>query len=120
MSFLLDTNVISELTKKKPDAHVTAWLNKTPANALFISVLSLGEIRKGIEKVIDTNKKNHLIHWLEFDLPTWFQDRVLKIDTDVADRWGRLQAETSRSLPAIDSLLAYFILWRKYRRFNPK
>jgi toxin FitB len=106
MGYLLDTCVISELVKKQPDKKVTSWLSETPNESLYISVLTLGEIRKGTTMVNDVKKREHLLRWLEKDLLGWFGDRVIPVDLPVADRWGRLVAEAKRQLPAIDSLLA--------------
>lgn len=106
MSYLLDTNVISELVATKPNESVLAWLSNIPEDEIFISVLTIGEIRKGIEKLSDDKRKNKLLIWLEVDLPARFEDRILEIDVHVADRWGRLQGEIKRSIPAIDSLIA--------------
>ena len=106
MSYLLDTNVLSELTRPKPNQQVLAWFAKTPDNTLHISVLTLGEIRKGIEKRNDDTRKEELRVWLEKTLPDWFEDRLLPISSIVADRWGRLLASVNRPFPAIDSLLA--------------
>ena len=106
MSYLLDTNVISELIKLKPDKKVMDWVQSIPNEALYLSVLSLGEIRKGVEKLADHARKEKLRIWLEHELPAWFDNRLLNIDCGVADRWGRLLHEMSRPLPVIDSLLA--------------
>jgi predicted nucleic acid-binding protein len=106
MSYLLDTNILSETLKKKPSSAVIKWLKTVPSEELFISVLTFGEIRKGIEKLDKGKHKNQLILWLEHELPKWFADRILPITKEVADRWGYLTGKTSRTLPAIDGLLA--------------
>lgn len=106
MSYLIDTNVISELRRKSPDSGVLTWFSQRPPATLHLSVLTLGEIRKGIEGVIDETRRQALLDWLEADLPTFFTGRILVVDGAVADRWGRLVAGARRSLPAIDSLLA--------------
>ena len=109
MSYLIDTNVIFELVRAKPDAAVLDWFANTPDEALFLSVLTLGEIRKGVEKLTspeDTARRERLRLWLEHDLRDWFGPRILPIGPDVADHWGRLIAQASRPVPAIDSLLA--------------
>ncbi len=106
MSYLIDTNVLSELRRRKPDPGVVAWFEERPATTLYISVLTLGEIRKGIEALGNSNRKLKLLDWLETGLPAFFSGRILPIDTEVADRWGRLLAAAGRPLPAIDSLLA--------------
>lgn len=106
MSYLVDTNVLSELRRKSPHAAVQAWFAKRPAATLFLSVLTLGEIRKGIESLADAERRLRLIDWLEVDLPAFFTGRLLDVDAAVADRRGRLLAGAGRSLPALDSLLA--------------
>ena len=106
MSYLLDTNVLSELRRKKPNAGVVAWFSKRPASALYLSVLTLGEIHKGVEVAVDTERRAALSDWIDVDLPAFFTGRLLPIDARVADRWGRLMAEAKRPIPAIDSLLA--------------
>ncbi len=106
MSYLIDTNVLSELRRKSPDAGVVDWFSQRPPTTLHLSVLTLGEIRKGIEGVDDEVRRQSLIDWLETDLPTFFTGRILRVDSAVADRWGRLIAAAGRPLPAIDSLLA--------------
>jgi hypothetical protein len=110
MSYLIDTNVISELRRKQPDANVVAWFAVRPVQSIFLSVLTLGEIRKGIESLgnasVDPVRRQALADWLEVDLPTFFLGRVLSVDLPVSDRWGHLQAQARRPLPAIDSLLA--------------
>lgn len=106
MSYLLDTNVLSELRRKMPDAKVVDWFSKRPSASLYLSVLTLGEIRKGIEACGDAAKRQTLLDWLETDLPLFFAGRILPIDAAVAERWGRLTAAAGRPLPAIDSLIA--------------
>lgn len=106
MSYLIDTNVLSELRRKQADARVVAWMQARPRQSLYLSVLSLGEIRKGIEGVADAAFRQALSDWLEVDLPNYFVGRLLAIDHQVADRWGRVQACAGRTLPAIDGLLA--------------
>jgi predicted nucleic acid-binding protein len=106
VSYLLDTNVLSELRRKTPDAAVLEWFARRPASTLYLSVLTFGELRKGIEGVLDAKRRMALTDWLETDLPAFFAGRILPVDTQVADRWGRLLSAAGRPLPAIDSLLA--------------
>jgi toxin FitB len=115
MSYLLDTNVISETISRRQDKLVIGWLEQVPAEALFLSVLTLGEIRKGIERLTDKKRREKLRLWLEHELPAWFEGRVLPVDLAVADRWGRLLAETGRPVPTIDSLLAATALHHELR-----
>jgi len=106
LSYLVDTNVLSELRRKSPDPGVVAWFEQRPSATLYLSVLTLGEIRKGIDGVNDELRRQALLDWLETDLPAFFIGRILVVDAAVADRWGRLVAAAGRPLPAIDSLLA--------------
>lgn len=105
MSYLIDTNVLSELRLKTPDAGVVEWFSRRPASTLYLSVLTLGALRKGIEGVADSDRRMALTDWLETDLPVFFAGRILAIDAQVADRWSRIVAAAGRPLPAIDSLL---------------
>ncbi len=107
--FLLDTNVISELIKPQPDGSVLRWIAETDEALLFLSVLTLGEIRKGIEKLNPGKRRGRLESWLAVDLHLRFQERILTIDEGVAQRWGALSATATmkgRPLPVIDGLLA--------------
>ncbi len=106
MGYLIDTSIISETIRVRQNKLVIGWLEGVPDEALFVSVLTLGEIRKGIEGIADKIKRERLRLWLEQELPAWFEGRVLPIDLAVADRWGRLLAEAGRPVPTIDSLLA--------------
>lgn len=105
MSYLIDTNVLSELRRKTPDEQVVNWVNSRPATSLYLSVLTLGELRKGIESLADAKRRLKLADWLETELPFFFAGRIISIDDGVAHRWGRLLAHAGRTLPAIDSLL---------------
>ena len=105
MSYLVDTNVLSELRRKQPQLEVVAWFAQRPRQTLYLSVLTLGEIRKGIER-LGAARQQPLLDWLEVELPNYFLGRLLAVDAHTADRWGRLLASAGRPLPAVDSLLA--------------
>ena len=115
MSYLLDTNVVSELVRKRPDARVVRWFGSVPDGALHVSVLSLGEIRTGVERLADGARKERLRLWLEQDLPAWFESRLLPVSAAVADRWGSLLATFPTPVPAVDSLLAATALHHELR-----
>jgi predicted nucleic acid-binding protein len=115
MSYLLDTNVLSELARPIPAPQVSRWFASLPNDVLHISVLSLGEIRRGVERLPSSKRKEHLRIWLERDVLAWLGPRLLPIDPAIADIWGRLQANTARTLPAIDSLLAATALHHQLR-----
>lgn len=104
--FLLDTNVISELVRPKPELKVAAWIEATDEHLLFLSVLTLGEIRKGVMSVKDASRRVVLEAWLDSDLQLRFAGRILPVDEAVADRWGRLAAAAKSPVPVIDGLLA--------------
>jgi len=107
--FLLDTNCISELVRPKPNPRVLSWIDTVDEDTLFLSVLTLGEIRSGVAALPVSGRRTQLESWLEIDLPARFAGRVLPIDLNVADRWGRLAASARQSgkpLAIIDGLLA--------------
>jgi|SRR5271156_1801067 len=107
--FLLDTNCISELVRSKPELRVLEWIEATDESLLHLSVLTLGEIRKGVAGLPQSRRRTRLETWLELELRARFSGRILPIDGAVADRWGLLAAEAkrkARSLSAIDGLLA--------------
>jgi toxin FitB len=107
--FLLDTNCISELVRSKPDSRVLDWMEAAEESLLYLSVLTMGEIRKGVAGLSQSKRRTHLEAWLELELQARFSGRILPIDAAVADRWGLLAAEAKRkgrSLSAIDGLLA--------------
>ena len=106
MSYLVDTNALSELRRRTPDRNVVAWFAERPASTLYVSVLTLAEIRRGIEQLADEKRRAALADWLEVDLRAFFTGRILPVDTAVADRWGRLLARATRPVPAVDSLIA--------------
>jgi len=109
MNFLLDTCVISEIIKPKPAKKVLTWFRKHNEENFYISVLTLGEIHKGIEKTHDVNRKKKLHLWVECDLKERFRNRILPVDARVAMIWGQLQGKAEkkgRGMPTIDGLIA--------------
>lgn len=106
MIYLLDTNIVSETAKASPNQNTIKWLESVSNHHLAVSVLTLGEIRKGIEMLHDTKKKMRLVYWLETELTKWFGHRILNIDSKVADKWGYIEASTAKHLSTIDGLIA--------------
>jgi toxin FitB len=107
--FLLDTNVISELVRPRPDSGVVQWLDSADEELLVLSVVTLGEIRKGIAMLLDPARKVRLEAWLSSNLLPRFEGRILPIDQAVAERWGQLAGSLAAQglpLPVIDGLLA--------------
>jgi hypothetical protein len=106
VSYLIDTNVVLEAVRPRPAAPVLRWLRSVPDSALHLSVLTVGELRNGVEKLGEGSRKERLRLWLEQELAAWFGDRLLPVTTAVADRWGRLVGEVVRPVAAVDSLIA--------------
>jgi len=106
MSYLVDTNVVSELLRSEPNRAVIEWVQKVPTESLYLSVLTIGEIRNGIERLGTSKKRSRIVMWLEQELPAWFEDRILNINTEIAEKWGFILARSKEKVPAIDSLLA--------------
>jgi toxin FitB len=106
VSYLVDTSVVAELARRAPNPRVASWFRNVPDTALHLSVLTLGELRKGVESLADARRKERLRVWLENDLAEWFGDRLLPVSAGVADRGGWLLAQAGRPVPAIGSLLA--------------
>ena len=105
----MDTCVISELVKPKPNAKVIEWLRSCQDESLFLSSLTIGEIQKGISRLPNSRKKIKLQNWLDSELIQRFDERILGIDFKVAQKWGEMQAASEIAgikMPVIDSLIA--------------
>ncbi len=113
MKYLLDTNVISELVAKQADPRVLEWVDGLDPGGVYLSVITIGELRKGIEKLPPSARRQALERWLNEDLLLRFGDRILSIDVEVMLTWGALvgRLETAGTpLPAMDSLIAALAL----------
>jgi tRNA(fMet)-specific endonuclease VapC len=111
MNYLLDTNVISELVAKHPKATVLEWVRSI--ESLYLSVITIGEIKKGIEKLPASARKEELSAWLVNDLLKRFERRLVMVDVDVMLAWGELTARLERNgrmMPSIDALIAALAL----------
>ena len=109
MKYLLDTCIISELSKKTPNNKVIRWIKDKHETDLFMSVLTLGAIQKGITKLEDSKKKRELVEWIESDLPQRFEKRILPVTDYVSRKWGEIQGlaeQQGNEMPVIDSLIA--------------
>lgn len=109
MKYLLDTCVISELTRPKPLPRLTQWLRAQSEAGLYLSVLTIGEIRKGIDRLPDGRKRRRIEAWLNNELRKRFSGRIVAVDDEVAERWGLESAKAAQAgtpLPVIDGLLA--------------
>lgn len=108
MRFLLDTNLLSETRKPRPDAGVRSWIATQPPEDLAISVLSLGEIRRGVVLHPGGRRKELLQWWLSEDLPVTYRGRTISVDDAIALEWGRVSGEArklGRTIPDPDGLL---------------
>ena len=108
MNFLLDTNVVSEWVKPQPDAGVVAWLTSVDEDHLFLSVVTLAELRYGIERLPEGSRRRRLDMWVRDDLPLRFEGRILAVDALVAEAWGRLTARAQlagRPIGAMDGFI---------------
>ncbi len=109
MRYLIDTCVIAEVVKPKPCAAVLEWLENQEETRLYVSVLTLGEIAKGIEKVRNEKRRKSLHLWLADDLIERFSGRILPVNEQIAVTWGQIQGRAElqgKSMPTIDGLIA--------------
>jgi len=106
--YLLDTCLLSELIRKEPNQGVLDWIKDKEESSLFLSVLTIGELRKGIVKLKPSTKKKELTQWFA-ELESRFKDRIIPIDIQISLKWGEIQANlevNGNSMPTIDSLIA--------------
>lgn len=106
--FLLDTNVISELLRPRPAPLVVEWLAQQPARHQYLSVLTLGELSRGVALLPDGRRRSALLEWVSEAIPRAYAGRLLPVDAEVSARWGVLDAEARRSgrpLGTVDGLL---------------
>lgn len=109
MSFLLDTNAISEWVKPRPDPGMVMWLDEVDEDRTYLSVITLGELRKGVDRLPGGRRRDRLDQWLTRDLPERFGERMLPVDVAIADQWGRLLAQAEGGgtpVGGIDALIA--------------
>ncbi len=108
--FLLDTNVLSEFNRRgEPNRLVQNWLEAADPDSLYVSVLTIGEIRFGIERLAHGQRRSELEQWVNRDLADWFGGRILPVDQSIAERWGTIRDQSQlkgRPLSVIDALLA--------------
>ena len=108
MSYLLDTNVLSEWVKQRPEPTVVAWLEAVDEDDVFLSVISFAELRRGVELLPAGRRREDLATWIAEDLTERFHDRVLHVDRHVADAWGRVMARSQRSGRSLTAMDAFF------------
>jgi predicted nucleic acid-binding protein len=113
LKYLIDTNVLSELSKKMPNPDVVACVDALPRDGVYISVVTLGEIIKGIEKTRDSVKKEQFANWYK-KIRTVFDGKIIDIDEGIMTEWGKLVVSCDRTLPALDSLIAATCICNNY------
>lgn len=109
MNFLLDTNVVSEWMKPRPDMGVIKWLAEADEDRVFLSVVTLAELRHGIERMPEGARRNRYDAWLTTELPRRFDSRVIHVDAETSDQWGRVVARgqsLGRPVGTMDAFLA--------------
>jgi hypothetical protein len=109
MSFLLDTNAVSEWVKPRPNPGLIGWMESTDEDRVFISVITLAELRYGVERLAAGARRRRLEEWLGHELPLRFEGRILSVDAKVAEAWGKTVSRSDaagRPIGAMDAFLA--------------
>jgi predicted nucleic acid-binding protein len=108
VSWLLDTNVVSEWAKPRPEENVVAWLAAVDEDDVFMSVVSFAELRRGVELLGAGQRRERLTTWIAEDLTSRFDGRILDVDRRIADAWGRLMARSQRAGKVLTAMDAFF------------
>lgn len=109
MSFLLDTNAVSEWVKPRPNPGLIAWMETADEDRIFLSVVSIAELRYGVERMAAGKRRHRLETWVRDELPMRFEGRILAVDVPVAEAWGKTVARSEaagRPVGVIDAFLA--------------
>jgi predicted nucleic acid-binding protein len=109
VNFLLDTNAVSEWVKPRPDPGVIRWMESVDEDRVFLSVISLGELRYGVERMAAGARRRRLEEWLQDELPLRFEGRILSVDSNTAEAWGKTVSRSEalgRPIGAMDAFLA--------------
>jgi len=117
LKYLLDTNIISELISKQPNQKVLEFISSLDENDIYLSVITIGEIKSGIENVKNNKRKEKLTVWFEEDLLSRFQNRIIDIDINIMITWGKINQILKRKgkpLPIMDSLIASSCIYNNF------
>lgn len=118
MSYLVDTNVMSEFTRPRPDLGVQAWFERTPEHELHLSAITIAELRRGVTRMPAGKRRSALGAWLDFEILQRFSDRIVDVDVEIANAWGELMASGEKRgivLHPMDSFIAATAMTRSMR-----
>jgi toxin FitB len=118
MSFLLDTNAVSEWVKPRPNPGLIEWMESTDEDRVFISVITFAELRYGVERLAAGGRRRRLEEWLGHELPLRFESRILPVDGDVADAWGKTVSRSEAAGRPIGSMDAFLAATAEIRRLT--
>jgi len=104
MSYLLETTAISEWVKPRPDPGIVQWFDEADEDRTYLSVITLGELRKGVDRLARSRRRDRLEQWLTSELPDRFDGRMLPVDVAIADEWGRVLATAEQAGTAVNSI----------------
>lgn len=118
MNFLLDTNVVSEWVKLRPEPNVLQWFAEVDEDSVWLSVITFAEIRWGVERMASGRRRTALAAWLEDDLPARFEGRIIGVGLGAADAWGRIMARAAKAGKAISAMDAFLAAIAELRRLT--
>jgi len=118
VSFLLDTNIVSEWVKPRPNPGVVAWLAEVDEDRVFLSVVTLAELRYGIERMAEGRRRHRIEEWLRDELPLRFEGRILRVDGAVADAWGKVVAQREAAGRPIGTMDAFITATAQIHRLT--
>ncbi len=118
MSFLLDTNAVSEWVKPRPNPGLIGWMESTDEDRVFISVITLAELRYGVERMAAGSRRSRLEQWLRDELPLRFEGRILPVDVDVAEAWGTTLSRSEAAGRPIGAMDAFQAATAEIRRLT--
>jgi predicted nucleic acid-binding protein len=113
VSYLFDTNVVSEIQKRNSNPQVIAFIGSLEPDTLYTSAVTIGELSIGVERLPTGKKKTELLYFIDTQVPEWFGNRIIPLDSDIMREWGRICAHTGRTLPIMDSLIAATAITRR-------
>jgi predicted nucleic acid-binding protein len=113
VSYLFDTNVVSEIQKRNSNPRVIAFIGSLKLDNLYTSAVTIGELSIGVERLPQGKKKTELLYFIDTQIPEWFGNHIIPLDSEIMREWGRMCAKTGRTLPIMDSLIAATAITRR-------